>query len=146
MEFRPKLNRSLDRKIEKNGRIIILPGENGLLQETHESGGRGQSEDHQSAVDVQGHVGGAERVTDAGEEERDEAKEPLEGEADDGRQADPAVQRVQIVDGRLGQIVRVKDGLESDGGQQKGRHHHDGVKTFQLLLRLVTQQTVHQNA
>lgn len=145
MEFRPKLNRSLDRK-RINGRIIILPGENGLLQETHEGGGRGQSEDHQSAVDVQGHVGGTERVTDAGEEKRDEAKEPLEREADDGRQTDPAVQRVQIVDGPLGQIVRVKDGLESDGGQQKGRHHHDGVKPFQLLLRLVTQQTVHQNA
>lgn len=56
-------------------------------------------------------------MTDAGKEERNESKEPLKGETDDSRQADPAVQRVQIIDGRFGQIVRIKDGFKSDRGQ-----------------------------
>ena len=53
-------------------------------------------------------------MADAWEEERDESKEPLKRKADNGRQSDPAVQSVQIRDGRAGQIVRIEDGFESN--------------------------------
>ncbi len=52
----------------------------------------------------------------------------LHGEKDDGGQTDPAVQRVQIGQRRIGQIVRVEDGLETDGSQQQGGDHDDGMK------------------
>lgn len=60
------------------------PGENGLFQEAHKSGSCGQAEDHESAEDVQWHVGRAERMADARKQESDESKEPLQCETDDG--------------------------------------------------------------
>ena len=46
-----------------------------------------------------------------------ELETDLHGEEDDGGQADPAVQRVQIGHLRFGQVVRIEDGLEPDGSQ-----------------------------
>lgn len=78
-------------------------------------------------------------------QEGDEAEKPLCGETDDSRQTDPAVQGIQIVDGRIGQIVRVKSGLQTNRGQQQSRHHQRGMKPFQFLLWLIAQQTVDKN-
>ena len=46
-----------------------------------------------------------------------ELETDLHGKEDDGGQADPAVQRVQIGHLRFGQVVRIEDGLEPDGSQ-----------------------------
>lgn len=70
----------------------------------------------------------------------------LHGKHDDGGQTDPAVQCVHVVDGLLGQIVRVEHRLESDRRQNESRYHDGGVHDFQFLLSLVAQQAVNQDA
>ena len=45
----------------------------------------------------------------------------LNGRKNDGRQSDPAVQTVQVRNGRLGKVVRVEGRLQTDTGQSNSQ-------------------------
>ena len=68
----------------------------------------------------------------------------LHGEEYDGDDAHPGVERVEV--GLLRQVVEVEDGLEPDHREQKGRDHDDGVRVLQLLLTLVAEHAVQEDA
>ena len=67
----------------------------------------------------------------------------LHGKQDDRDQSEPGVQTVQVRDCfRLCVVVGVEDGLQGDGGEEKGGDHHNGVRVLQLLLALVAEDPI----
>ncbi len=44
------------------------------------------------------------------------------------------------------QVVRIKDGLESDDSQEEDRDHDSSMEQFQLSFALVAEHAIHQEA
>ena len=71
----------------------------------------------------------------------------LHGKQDDCDQSKPGVEAVQVRD-RLGfcVVVRVKHGLQGDGGKEEGGDHDNGVCVLQPFLALIPENTVQKNS
>ena len=82
-----------------------LHGEDGFLRDSEERRGASEDKDEEPEEDVHGHVGGAQVRGEPRKEERDEAADPLHDEHDDGGDAHPRVQAVNVGSNR---IVRQK--------------------------------------
>ena len=70
----------------------------------------------------------------------------LKPEADDHKEAQPAVQGVEVGDGRLLQVVGVEGCLEAHGGEDEGKHVHGGVEQLDDDLTVVAEHPVGQDA
>jgi hypothetical protein len=70
----------------------------------------------------------------------------LNGEEDDGDEAHPGVEAVEVGDGRGAEVVAVEDHLEADHGQEEGGDHHGRVDQLQLLLALVAEHAVEEDS
>ena len=81
--------------------------------------------------------GEVQRTESRGEARREkghEAADPLREEQDDADDADPGVQAVHVGDGRLSEVVVVKDRLQPDDHERECRAHDDRVGQLYLLL------------
>ena len=132
-------------RLARRRRALLFDGEDGLFGEAHEGGGTAHDEDGEAPELVVGQVAFAEGVAHLGEEEGGEAHDPLEAEEEDGAEAEPAVQRVHVGDGRGGQVVRVEDGLEGDGGEDEDCDVHHSVHDFHRDFGGVLEESVDED-
>ena len=67
----------------------------------------------------------------------------LEAKQDDCAKTQPAVETVKVRPRRTREVVRVKDGLETDGRKDEGKHVQWSVKNLHVDLSVVAEHSVH---
>ena len=117
---------------------VLLVGPDGFLEVAQEGGRGSQDQDGRAKVLVERKQQGPDVSGELGEQEGEEAKQPLTSKQRGGQYPHPAMQSVHVgLGGRLvllvpGKVVAVEGRLQADHHQYEGRHHCQRVTDFKF--------------
>lgn len=124
--------------------LVNLQSKNSLLGDSHDGTGNGQNKAKESEINVQRHQSNLVVLPHARHKESHETGHILQAKDNDSGEAKPRVQRVQIWNWRIGQIMRIKDCLQCNHRQYEGGQMDAGVGEFQCLLARGAKTAIHQ--
>jgi hypothetical protein len=116
-----------------------------FLGNSEQTCGDGENKTEKSEENVDRHVQYPDVLFGEWKEIAEEAGDILTAEDDDSNESDPRMQRVEIRNGRLRVVVRVKSSDESDDGEEESEPVDGGVSDLQTLLAGISETAVDEN-